>query len=143
MCYNIFTYKSSPMVIMGMGGFEPPRQFPASRPQIYCACQLHHIPVIENHGEGNSLPANPSPNSHLKDIPKHGHLSIGKTIVNVTNIDDKPITKETHMAVCPKCYSRDMIRFGMYGNKQKWHCMSCGYTTISPRQRRPKKKKKK
>ena len=45
------------------------------------------------------------------------------------------------MAVCPMCYSRDMIKFGKYGKQQKWHCMSCGYTTVSPRQRRPKKKK--
>ena len=41
MCYNI-TYKSPPMVMMTAGGLEPPRQLPASRTQIYCACQLHH-----------------------------------------------------------------------------------------------------
>lgn len=42
------------------------------------------------------------------------------------------------MAVCPKCYSRKVITFGKYGNKQKWRCLKCGYTTIHPRQRVPK-----
>ena len=78
LCYNAFTYKSPPVVIMTAGGLEPPRQFPASSCQDYCVCQLHHA-VVENIGEGKSLPADPSPKSHLKNIPKHGHLSIGKT----------------------------------------------------------------
>lgn len=46
------------------------------------------------------------------------------------------------MAVCPKCYSGEMIRFGKYEGQQKWHCLACGYTTVKPRKRRPKKKKK-
>jgi len=43
--------------------------------------------------------------------------------------------------ICPKCLSRDMIRFGKYDKRQKWHCLKCGYTTVSPRQRMPKGKK--
>ena len=42
--------------------------------------------------------------------------------------------------ICPKCLSRELIRFGVYYNRQKWHCLKCGYTTVSPRQRMPKKK---
>ncbi len=45
------------------------------------------------------------------------------------------------MAVCPKCYSREMIKFGKYGRLQKWHCQNCDYTTVKPRQRRPKRLK--
>jgi len=42
--------------------------------------------------------------------------------------------------ICPKCLTRGMIRFGLYGNQQKWRCLKCGYTTVHPRQRMPKKK---
>lgn len=45
------------------------------------------------------------------------------------------------MPVCPSCYSRELIKFGKYDHKQKWHCLKCGYTTTSPRQRIPKKEK--
>ena len=41
--------------------------------------------------------------------------------------------------ICPKCFSRDMIKFGKYGERQKWHCLKCGYTTAKPRQRMPKR----
>lgn len=41
------------------------------------------------------------------------------------------------MPVCPKCYSREMIKFGKYKRRQKWHCLKCHYTTTKPRQRKP------
>jgi len=44
------------------------------------------------------------------------------------------------MPVCPECYSRGMIKFGQYRERQKWHCMDCGFTTVYPRQRQPKRK---
>lgn len=128
-CYN---------TIVGLGGFEPPRQMSASSFQSYRACQLHHSPNFENL-DGESQPATtPSESPCFKDIPKHGHLSIGKPIVNIARVDNKPIITEGTMAVCPKCYSRDMIRWGKYGRLQKWHCQTCGYTTVNPRQRKPK-----
>jgi len=34
------------------------------------------------------------------------------------------------MPICPECHSRDLVRFGKYEDKQKWHCWSCGLTTI-------------
>lgn len=41
MCYNKIT-------LLGTGGLEPPRQFPASSSQSYRACLLHHVPITEN-----------------------------------------------------------------------------------------------
>ncbi|MBN1691053.1 MAG: hypothetical protein JW901_08530 [Dehalococcoidia bacterium] len=35
-----------------------------------------------------------------------------------------------------------MIKFGKYDRQQRWRCMKCGYTTISPRFRMPKKPRK-
>ena len=134
MCYNI-TCKSPPM---GTGGIEPPRQLPASSCQDYCVCQLHHAPISEN-SEGASLPAEtPSKTSPLKRYHNLRDLSICKSIVDVANKNNKSLVKEIVMAVCPKGYSRDMVKFGRYGNYQKWHCNNCGYTTVKPRQRRPK-----
>ena len=76
LCYNIVkSYTSPPMVIMTAGGFEPPRQLPASSCQDYCVCQLHHAVRSENLVEGDSLPAQPSTKSHLKNIPDDGCLS--------------------------------------------------------------------
>jgi len=46
------------------------------------------------------------------------------------------------MPVCPNCFSPELIKFGKYDHKQKWYCLRCRDTTISPRQRMPKKKKK-
>jgi transposase-like protein len=46
------------------------------------------------------------------------------------------------MAVCPKCFSRDVIKFGKYYDQQRWRCMKCGFTTISPRLRMPKKRRR-
>lgn len=43
------------------------------------------------------------------------------------------------MPVCPNCLSREMVRFGLYDNQQKWHCNKCKKTTIYPRLRMPKK----
>ena len=44
------------------------------------------------------------------------------------------------MPVCPECHSRDLVRFGLYNNQQKWHCNNCGLTTIRPLTRMPVKK---
>ena len=52
---------------LGTGGFEPPRQLPASSVQSYRGCLLHHVPDIESQGGGSSLPANPLPKPHLND----------------------------------------------------------------------------
>ncbi len=41
--------------------------------------------------------------------------------------------------VCPKCYARGMVKFGLYKGEQKWHCMDCHLTTIHPRTRVPKR----
>lgn len=133
MCYNIVTSFTSPLAV---GRLELPRH-KATESQARPVCQFQHT-ANENTGGGRDSPQPPSPDSHLKHTPKHGHLSISKTIDSVANIDDKPIIQEAQMAVCPKCYSREMIKFGKYGRKQKWHCLRCGYTTTRPRQRRPK-----
>jgi transposase-like protein len=42
------------------------------------------------------------------------------------------------MAVCPHCYSREMVRHGKYKGKQRWYCLKCKRTTLEPRQRVPK-----
>jgi transposase-like protein len=44
------------------------------------------------------------------------------------------------MPICPECYSRDLVKFGTYHNKQKWHCWSCGLTTIHVLRRMPSSK---
>ena len=45
--------------------------------------------------------------------------------------------------ICPDCLSRNLIKFGKYNNQQKWHCESCGLTTIYPRKRMPIKRLRK
>jgi len=79
-CYNVFTYKSPPVVIVALGGLEPPRQL-ASGCQDRYVCQFHHSAVES--GEGDLAKDCPSPK--LPQI-KHYHnicrLSIGKTIID-------------------------------------------------------------
>jgi len=41
------------------------------------------------------------------------------------------------MPICPECYSRDLVKFGKYRGKQKWHCWNCGLTTIYVLRRMP------
>jgi len=41
------------------------------------------------------------------------------------------------MPICPECHSRDLVRFGKYRGKQKWHCWDCGLTTIYVLRRMP------
>ena len=70
---------------MTAGGFEPPRQLPASSCQDYCGCLLHHAAKIENQGEG-SLPDRPSPKSpYIRQYHNLCYLSIGKTIIDAHN----------------------------------------------------------
>jgi len=45
------------------------------------------------------------------------------------------------MAICPECFSRDMVKFGTYNGQQRWRCMKCGLTTIFPRLRMPIQRK--
>jgi Zn ribbon nucleic-acid-binding protein len=47
------------------------------------------------------------------------------------------------MPICPDCLSRDTVRWGSYNNLQKWHCNSCGLTTVHPRLRMPIQKPRK
>jgi transposase-like protein len=42
------------------------------------------------------------------------------------------------MAVCPHCYSREMVKHGKYKGKQRWYCLKCKHTTLKPRKRVPK-----
>ena len=128
LCYN---------TIVTAGGFEPPRQL-ASGCQDRHVCQFHHAVRSENLVEGDSLPAQPSTKSHLKNIPKHGHLSIGKPTLNVLNNGNKSNIGGVVMAVCPYCYSREMIKHGKYKRRQRWLCLKCKHTTLNPRQRVPK-----
>ena len=68
------------MVIMTAGGFEPPRQLPASSCQDYCGCQLHH--AVAESGEGDLAKDCPSPKPpQLKRYHKLRSLSIVKTII--------------------------------------------------------------
>lgn len=60
----------------------------------------------------------------------YSHLSI--------LISDKGLV----VPVCPECYSRDLVRFGKYQGKQKWHCWNCGLTTIHVLRRMPSNKPK-
>lgn len=46
------------------------------------------------------------------------------------------------MPICPECLSRDLVKFGKYDKQQRWHCRKCGYTTLYPRYRMPKRKKR-
>lgn len=134
-CYNISTYKSPPV---GTGGLEPPRQLPASSYQDYCVCQLHHVPISEN-AEGASLPdETPSKNPQLKRYHNLCDLSIDKTTHLYLNTGIKSKLGGAMMAVCPHCYSREMIRHGKYKRKQRWLCLKCKRTTLQPRQRVPK-----
>ena len=81
-CYNI---------IVGTGGLEPPRQLSADSSQSYRGCLLHHVPSIENQGEG-SLPDRPSPESpYLKPYHIYGILSMGKPNKTVANTSHNPI----------------------------------------------------
>jgi len=91
-------------------------------------------------GESQSLQQRPSPEPLNIGYNLSPHLSNHKTTVDVSIIDDKSIFKGGHVAVCPKCFTRGMIKFGSYGSHQRWRCSHCGYTTISPRQRVPKGK---
>lgn len=45
------------------------------------------------------------------------------------------------MPICPECLSRDMVRWGLYGRQQKWHCNECGLTTIYPLARMPSRRR--
>lgn len=47
------------------------------------------------------------------------------------------------MPICPECFSRDLVKFGTYAGQQRWQCKDCGYTTLYPRYRMPKPKKRK
>ena len=44
------------------------------------------------------------------------------------------------MPVCPYCFTREMIKHGIYNNRQRWYCMKCKRTTTAPRLRTPKQK---
>ena len=46
------------------------------------------------------------------------------------------------MPFCNECYSRDLVRYGEYDGKQKWHCNNCGLTSIFIRLRKPVKRKR-
>ncbi len=46
------------------------------------------------------------------------------------------------MPICPECLNREMVKFGKYGKQQRWQCTKCGYTTVYPRYRMPKQRKK-
>ena len=48
------------------------------------------------------------------------------------------IDKVVGNPVCPLCYSRDMIKFGFYKDKQRWMCLHCKHTTTVVRKRKPK-----
>ena len=47
------------------------------------------------------------------------------------------------MPICSECLSRDLIRFGKYNSQQRWHCLSCGLTSISVLKRMPSKRLRK
>lgn len=42
------------------------------------------------------------------------------------------------MPVCPNCYRRELVKFGKYDSRQRWHCQFCWQTTLYPRMRIPK-----
>ena len=64
LCYNIATYKSPPVVIMALGGFEPPRQL-ASKPQTCHVCQFHHSADYTAEGTGKTQDDFPSADLQL------------------------------------------------------------------------------
>jgi transposase-like protein len=43
------------------------------------------------------------------------------------------------MPVCDDCGSRNLVKYGKYDNKQKWHCCDCGLTSIYARARKRRK----
>jgi ribosomal protein S27AE len=137
MCYNMSTSYTPPM---GTGGLEPPRQLTANSSQSYRACLLHHVPA-ENQGEG-SLPDRPSPESpNINDTPVCPSLSTVNSL-NINNNDKINCQGRGKMPICPECFSREMVKFGKYGSQQRWQCTKCGYTTVYPRYRMPKQRKK-
>jgi len=42
------------------------------------------------------------------------------------------------MPICPRCFSRNLFRFGKRDGRQRWRCDICKLTTMYPRLRRPK-----
>ena len=40
--------------------------------------------------------------------------------------------KDRRISVCPQCGERDMVNYGKYKEVQKYHCTSCGHTTVFP-----------
>ncbi len=134
MCYNT-TYKSPP--VMEQGRFELPRQL-ASKPQTCHVCQFHHCSELTAEGTRKTQGGHPSAAPQNKLYNFLTNLSIDKTTQNVLNNDNKNNTRSLVMAVCPFCYSREMIRHGKYKRKQRWLCLKCKRTTLKPRQRVPK-----
>jgi len=46
------------------------------------------------------------------------------------------------MPICPECLNREMVKFGKYDRQQRWRCTKCGYTTVYPRYRMPKRRRR-
>ena len=151
MCYNT-TYKLPPMVIVALGGLEPPRQLPASRPQIYCACQLHHSAEVIAEGtdyiQEGGLPSAILQNKHT---PKHGYLS---SVICGNNDTDGIINSEVSEAdmarlvrICPSCRSRRMKKYDIYRyggtSRTRYRCENCGKLTIYPLMKLVAERKKK
>jgi len=40
--------------------------------------------------------------------------------------------KDHRVAICSKCNSVDMVKFGKFGDKQKFRCNKCKYVTCYP-----------
>jgi transposase-like protein len=45
--------------------------------------------------------------------------------------------QEELMPVCSRCFSRNLVKFGFYKGKQKWHCLDCEIISIYVRKRIP------
>jgi transposase-like protein len=45
------------------------------------------------------------------------------------------------MPICPNCLSRNMVKYGISKDKQRFHCQKCKLTTLYPRDRFPRKHK--
>jgi len=126
---------------MGVGRFECPRHF-ANGFQVRYVCQFHHTPS----DMGECSPPYPSSESisNPKDNTLYHILSIPIVADNKNNVATKYTSKNRRrtMPICPECLSRNMVKFGKYGHQQKWQCKRCGYTTIYPRQRMPKRRRR-
>jgi|SRR3972149_3575781 len=60
----------------------------------------------------------------------------GKTAERIKEFTAK--IKELEGQVCPRCFSRELIKSGSYKGGQRWKCLICNRTTTKPRHRMPK-----